>query len=436
MNSMTTEQLYQRYRESGTVSTDTRNIVPNSIFFALKGERFNANEFAAQALESGAKWAVVDESKYVADERYVLVEDVLTTLQELARYHRRQLHIPFIGITGTNGKTTTKELLYAVLSQRFKTYATKGNLNNHIGVPLTLLSIDDSIEMAVIEMGANHQQEIAFLCDIAAPTHGLITNVGKAHLEGFGSFEGVKKAKGELYDFLKTHDGVLFLQGDNEYLREMETQRGILKVVRYGFSPTNDIVGRLEYANPLLGVSWKIRDAEMFHTIQTQLTGSYNTENILAAVAVGRFFGIDDTQINQGIVTYTPTNNRSQITKTAQNVVIADYYNANVSSMEAALANLAVIEAEHKVIVLGDMFELGEDAAKEHRYIIDRALALDADRTIFVGEAFYAHQNTKAEFYATTDSAKEALRERPVVDSTVLLKASRGMAFEKLMDMV
>ncbi|WP_317125965.1 UDP-N-acetylmuramoyl-tripeptide--D-alanyl-D-alanine ligase [Sphingobacterium corticibacterium] len=436
MNSMTTEQLYQRYRESGTVSTDTRNIVPNSIFFALKGERFNANEFAAQALESGAKWAVVDESKYVADERYVLVEDVLTTLQELARYHRRQLHIPFIGITGTNGKTTTKELLYAVLSQRFKTYATKGNLNNHIGVPLTLLSIDDSIEMAVIEMGANHQQEIAFLCDIAAPTHGLITNVGKAHLEGFGSFEGVKKAKGELYDFLKTHDGVLFLQGDNEYLREMETQRGILKVVRYGFSPTNDIVGRLEYANPLLGVSWKIRDAEMFHTIQTQLTGSYNTENILAAVAVGRFFGIDDTQINQGIVTYTPTNNRSQITKTAQNVVIADYYNANVSSMEAALANLAVIEAEHKVIVLGDMFELGEDAAKEHRYIIDRALALDADRTIFVGEAFYAHQNTKAEFYATTDNAKEALRERPVVDSTVLLKASRGMAFEKLMDMV
>ncbi len=436
MNSMTTEQLYQRYRESGTVSTDTRNIVPNSIFFALKGERFNANEFAAQALESGAKWAVVDESKYVADERYVLVEDVLTTLQELARYHRRQLHIPFIGITGTNGKTTTKELLYAVLSQRFKTYATKGNLNNHIGVPLTLLSIDDSIEMAVIEMGANHQQEIAFLCDIAAPTHGLITNVGKAHLEGFGSFEGVKKAKGELYDFLKTHDGVLFLQGDNEYLREMETQRGILKVVRYGFSPTNDIVGRLEYANPLLGVSWKIRDAEMFHTIQTQLTGSYNTENILAAVAVGRFFGIDDTQINQGIVTYTPTNNRSQITKTAQNVVIADYYNANVSSMEAALANLAVIEAEHKVIVLGDMFELGEDAAKEHRYIIDRALALDADRTIFVGEAFYAHQNTKAEFYATTDSAKEALRERPVVGSTVLLKASRGMAFEKLMDMV
>ncbi|MBD1433418.1 UDP-N-acetylmuramoyl-tripeptide--D-alanyl-D-alanine ligase [Sphingobacterium sp. DN00404] len=431
---MTTEQLYQRYRESGTVSTDTRNIIPNSIFFALKGERFNANEFAAQALESGAKWAVVDEAKYAVDERYILVADVLSTLQDLARYHRRQLNIPIIGITGTNGKTTTKELLYAVLSQRFKTYATKGNLNNHIGVPLTLLSIDDSIEMAVIEMGANHQQEIAFLCDIALPTHGLITNVGKAHLEGFGSFDGVKKAKGELYDFLKMQDGVLFLQGDNEYLREMEMQRGISKTVRYGFSSENDIVGRLEYANPLLCISWKTDDTKDVHVVQTQLTGTYNIENILAAIAVGHFFGIDDIRINHGVEGYTPTNNRSQITKTVHNTVIADYYNANVSSMEAALANIAVIEAVYKVIILGDMFELGEDAWIEHRRVVDRALAVEAKRTIFVGEAFYAQRNPKAEFYKTTDDAKEALRERPVVDSTVLLKASRGMAFEKLME--
>ncbi|NGM65681.1 UDP-N-acetylmuramoyl-tripeptide--D-alanyl-D-alanine ligase [Sphingobacterium sp. SGR-19] len=431
---MTIEQLYSLYKEHFSVSTDTRNIIPDSIFFALKGERFNANEFAGQALASGAKWAVVDEAKYATDERYILVENVLATLQDLARYHRGQLNIPFIGITGTNGKTTTKELLHAVLSQRFKTYATKGNLNNHIGVPLTVLSINDNIEMAVIEMGANHQEEIAFLCDIARPTHGLITNVGKAHLEGFGSFEGVKKAKGELYDFLKTHDGVLFLQGDNEHLREMEIQRGISKIVRYGFSSANDVIGRLEYANPLLCVSWKTGDTEVYQTTQTQLTGSYNTENILAAVAVGHYFGIDDDHINQGIEAYAPTNNRSQITKTIHNTIIADYYNANVSSMEAALANIAVIEAEHKVIILGDMFELGDDATKEHRYVVDKALAIDADRTIFVGEAFYAHQNTKAEFYETTDNAKEALREHPVVNSTILLKASRGMAFEKLME--
>lgn len=433
MNSMTTEQLYQRYKECGTVSTDTRDITPGSIFFALKGERFNANAFAAQALESGAKWAVIDEEAYAADERYILVDDVLATLQALARYHRSQLNIPFVGITGTNGKTTTKELLYAVLSKRFKTYATKGNLNNHIGVPLTLLSIDDSVEMAVIEMGANHQQEIAFLCGIAAPTHGLITNVGKAHLEGFGSFDGVKKAKGELYDFLKAHEGVLFLQGDNPHLREMEMQRSISKIIRYGFSAANDIVGCLERANPLLTISWKTRDAETYYTVPTQLTGSYNTENILAAVAVGHFFGIDDILINDGIAAYTPANNRSQIVKTAHNTVIADYYNANVSSMEAALANIEVIEAIRKVIILGDMFELGEQASKEHGYVIDRALAIGAERTIFVGEAFYAHQHPKAEFYKTTEEAKDALSRQPIFDSSVLLKASRGMAFEKLM---
>lgn len=433
---MTTEQLYQRYKESGPISTDTRNIAPGSIFFALKGERFNANAFAAQALESGAKWAVIDEEAYAADERYILVEDVLSTLQALAHYHRRQLDIPIIGVTGTNGKTTTKELLYAVLSQRFKTYATKGNLNNHIGVPLTLLSIDDRIEMAVIEMGANHQQEIAFLCGIAAPTHGLITNVGKAHLEGFGSFDGVKKAKGELYDFLKAHDGVVFIQGDNEQLREMEMQRGIAKAVRYGFSPTNDIVGHLEHADPLLSISWKTQDSNAYHTVSTQLTGSYNMENILAAVAVGHFFGIDHDRINQGILGYTPTNNRSQITTTEHNTVIADYYNANVSSMEAALANMEVIKAARKVIVLGDMFELGKDAWKEHRHMIDRALAVGAQRTIFVGEAFYAHQSPKAEFYKTTADTKEALRQPPTTDSTVLLKASRGMAFEKLMEVL
>lgn len=430
---MTIESLYALYKEHQRVSTDTRNIAPDSIFFALKGDRFNANEFAAQALESGAAWAVVDEAKYVADERYILVEDGLMALQDLARYHRRQLDIPFIGITGTNGKTTTKELLSAVLSQRFNTYATKGNLNNHIGVPLTLLAIDEHVEIAVIEMGANHQQEIAFLCDIAAPTHGLITNVGKAHLEGFGSFEGVKKAKGELYDFLKTYDGVLFLQGDNEHLREMEAQRNISKVVRYGSSSTNDIIGRLEHASPLIDVAWKTRDATTYHVIHAQLTGSYNTENILAAVAVGHFFGIDDGLINQAVEAYVPTNSRSQITKTAENTVIADYYNANVSSMEAALSNIEVVDAPHKAVVLGDMFELGTKSLEEHQSVIKRALTVGAERIIFVGEAFYACRDADGEFYKTTDQAKEALIEQPILGSTVLLKASRGMAFEKLM---
>lgn len=434
---MIIEQLYQLYSESYKVSTDTRDIAPDSVFFALKGERFNANKFAGQALERGARWAVVDEALYAADERCILVNDVLTTLQELARYHRSQLAIPVVGITGTNGKTTTKELLHAVLSQRFKTHATKGNLNNHIGVPLTLLSIDKTVEMAIVEMGANHQQEIAFLCDIARPTHGIITNVGKAHLEGFGSFDGVKKAKGELYDFLKESKGVLFVQGDNADLQAMEKQRGIARVVRYGFSEKNDIVGQLEPGDALLCVSWKKRNATVEHRLQTQLVGSYNAENILAAIAVGDFFGLDATDINRGMTAYTPTNNRSQVVKTAQNTLIADYYNANVSSMEAALSNIKAIHGANKVLVLGDMFELGADTEKEHRSVIRKAEAVGADRTIFVGEAFYAQRSDRnAEFYKTTSDAKEALRKRPITGSTILLKASRGMAFEKLVEVL
>ena len=429
---MTIEELYQCYQEQPIVSTDTRQIVPGSLFFALKGERFNANAFAAQALENGARKAVVDEAAYAVDDRYILVDDTLACLQELARYHRQQLQIPVVGITGTNGKTTTKELLYAVLSQQFKTYATRGNLNNHIGVPLTLLAIDSSIEMAIVEMGANHLEEIAFLCTIAQPSCGLITNVGKAHLEGFGSFEGVKKTKGELYDYLKAHDGQLFLQGDNTHLQAMEQARGINRIVRYGFSDTNDVQGHLEQADPFLAVSWKTRDALAFQTVQTQLTGAYNTENILAAVAVGQFFGVSDTQINQGLAAYKPANNRSQVTITQHNTLIADYYNANVSSMEAALANMEVLAAQQKVIILGDMFELGADSPAEHKRVMERALALGADTVIFVGEAFYALKNDRAYFYRTTQEAKEKLIEKPVIGSTVLLKASRGMAFEQL----
>ncbi|MEJ5055328.1 UDP-N-acetylmuramoyl-tripeptide--D-alanyl-D-alanine ligase [Sphingobacterium sp. MYb382] len=431
---MNIQELYKLYQQYPVVSTDTRNIQPDSIFFALKGDKFNANTFATEALAAGARYVVLDDPLYAqADERYILVDDALTALQQLANHHRKQLHIPFVGITGTNGKTTTKELLYAVLSQGFKTYATRGNLNNHIGVPLTLLAIGSDVEMAIIEMGANHQGEIAFLCAIAEPTHGLITNVGKAHLEGFGSFEGVRKTKGELYDYLKKTDGILFLQGDNSWLEEMEAQRGIDKVVRYGFSPNNALIGKLEQADPLLSFSWFEKSKPtVLSTVHTHLVGSYNLENILAAVAVGLYFDLTPTAINEGIAGYVPTNNRSQVTRTEKNIVIADYYNANASSMAAALDNMAVIAAEQKVIVLGDMFEMGDESFLEHEKVIEKALAIGVERLIFVGKAFYEQRNDQAEFYETTEAAKVALLANPIAGSTVLLKGSRGMAFENL----
>lgn len=426
--------LYAYYREYPRISTDTRDIKRDSLFFALKGANFNGNAFAAEALDKGARYAIIDEVRYQKDDRFLLVADALAALQDLARYHRSQLRIPVIGITGTNGKTTTKELLYAVLSRKFRTFATRGNLNNHIGVPLTILSLDEQTQLAVVEMGANHLGEIAFLCDIAQPSHGLITNVGKAHLEGFGSFEGVKQAKGELYDHLARHGGTVFIQHDNPHLREMVEGRAIDRMVSYGFSASNNLIGILRSADPLLQIRWHTRDSDISHDINTQLTGAYNTENILAAICIGQHFGVKSADINQGIADYTPANNRSQVTKTARNTVIRDYYNANVSSMAAALDNLRQIEADHKVIVLGDMFELGEESREEHGKLVHQALSMEASRVIFVGEALALHQQPGGEFYKTTEAAKEALAQNPVEGALVLLKASRGMAFEKLLD--
>ncbi len=428
--------LYSYFLRHPFISTDTRNIQPQSLFFALKGEKFNGNAFAADALEKGASYAIIDEAKYQVDDRFLVVPDVLATLQDLARHHRSQLQIPFIGITGTNGKTTTKELIHAVLSRQFDTYATKGNLNNHIGVPLTILSIRQQTEIAIIEMGANHIGEIALLCGIAQPTYGLITNVGKAHLEGFGSFEGVKKAKGELYDYLAAHRGTLFLQNDNPLLRDMAATRSVDQVVTYGFSPDSHLTGQLITANPLLEVTWRTSGAPASHTVHTQLTGSYNTENVLAAICIGQYFGLSPEKINQGISGYQPTNNRSQLTKTAHNTVIRDYYNANASSMAAALENLRILEAGKKVIILGDMFELGDDSYEEHGKIVAQACLLDAHRVLFVGKAFSQHRRAGAEFHETTEEAGEALRKQPVRDAMVLLKASRGMAFEQLIDLL
>lgn len=428
---MQIDQLYAIYKQHPSISTDTRNIIPNSIFFALKGANFNGNAFADQALESGAAYVVIDEEAFKKGDNYILVDDVLSMLQALASYHRQQLQIPVIGITGTNGKTTSKELLYSVLSQHFTAYATKGNLNNHIGVPLSLLAIDDRYEIAIIEMGANHIGEIAFLSNIAQPTHGLITNVGKAHLEGFGSFEGVKKTKGELYDYLQDHNGTLFLQGDNAHLVEMASQRKIDKIIRYGFSEFNDLIGRLIIANPYLSISWKEKGSSEEFEVSTNLTGSYNTENFLAAIAVGLHFGMTAEEINQGVSSYVPQNNRSQITKTARNTVVADFYNANASSMSAALDNMDVLTADNKVVILGDMFEMGNEAYAEHKTIIEKASQLGFKRLIFVGKEFYKQKSDNAEYFETTEQAKAAVSS--IENSFVLLKASRGMAFENLL---
>ncbi|MEH6304769.1 UDP-N-acetylmuramoyl-tripeptide--D-alanyl-D-alanine ligase [Olivibacter sp. CPCC 100613] len=429
--------LYKLFQENQNISTDTRNILPGCLFFALRGATFNGNLFAEKALELGASFAVVDEPISVENKRIVRVSDVLETLQALARYHRDQLKIPIVGVTGTNGKTTTKELLQAVLSQKFNTYATKGNLNNHIGVPLSILAIKSNTELAIIEMGANHIGEIAFLCGISKPGLGLITNVGKAHLEGFGSFEGVKKAKGELYDWLEGHEGVLFLQGDNSHLLSMANNRSFKQILTYGLDEANNISGELLSINPVLKLCWRSVKAYGCDSqlVSTNLTGSYNLENVLAAVAVGLYFGLRPEEINRGIERYTPTNNRSQIMRTNKNTVICDYYNANASSMWAALDNLESLEADQKVSILGDMYELGNEAPDEHRRLIARVHAMPLSRKIFIGKNFFEQrQDTdNVEYYESLDAAQKALEKKPLENTTILLKASRGMAFEGLL---
>jgi len=430
-------QLYQIYKEFPIVCTDTRQISKDCLFFALKGEHFNGNSFADKALEAGAKYVILDdENNYKENPSYILVDDVLSTLQDLARFHREQLTIPVIGITGTNGKTTSKELLHSVLSQKFNAYATKGNLNNHIGVPLTLLSLREDVEIAIVEMGANHQEEIAFLSEISRPTHGFITNVGKAHLEGFGSFEGVMKAKGELYDFLKNHNGQVYVQGDNEYLMQMAKDRALQQVIYYGFSEKNEIQGGLIVADPYLTIFWKTKDSEERQQVKTHLTGAYNIENMLAAVALGLTFGLNTEEINNGLADYVPQNNRSQITSTEKNTIIADYYNANASSMAAALGNLDVIQGDRKLAILGDMFEMGDQSEIEHQKVIEKAKSLKLDQLIFVGKAFYALREEEGNYYETTEDLKNYLQENPIEDYLILLKASRGMAFEKLMEVL
>jgi UDP-N-acetylmuramoyl-tripeptide--D-alanyl-D-alanine ligase len=443
----TTEQLYQLFLQHPAISTDTRKIAPGSLFFALKGDKFDANTFAQKAVEAGAKYAVIDNPKYALGKQFLLVDDVLTALQDLARYHRSQLSIPVIGLTGTNGKTTTKELINAVLSQRFKTLATQGNLNNHIGVPLTILTIDSSHEMAVIEMGANHQKEIELLCSIAQPTHGLITNVGKAHLEGFGGIEGVKKGKGELYDYLAQagypESKIAFVNSDDATLLEMQKARDLKNVVHYGKNANQDnlVSGKLLDNSPFLTLKWNDRKSSSYN-VKSQLTGSYNLDNILAAICIGCFFGLNYDEINQGIEGYQPKNNRSQIMQTATNTLICDFYNANPSSMFVAIENMDKVQAAYKVMILGDMFEMGLESAVEHTSVIQKAMNAHVDERIFIGKDFSSQQsevqNTNlinTTFYLTAEDAIIGLKTNPITNATILIKGSRGMALERLVEL-
>jgi len=454
-----TEHIYTLFLDHPLISTDTRKILPGSLFFALKGEKFDANTFAKRAIEAGAAYAIIDNPVYQINEKYILVDDVLTALQDLARHHRRQLSIPVIGLTGTNGKTTTKELINSVLSQHYKTQATQGNLNNHIGVPLTILTIDRSHEIAVIEMGANHQKEIELLCSISQPTHGLITNVGKAHLEGFGGIEGVKKGKGELYDYLgkpgspevrksesKEATGVAFINSDSAVLLEMEQARGLKNVVFYGTgNAENLLTGQLIENSPLLTLEWENNNSGKSYQVKTQLTGAYNLDNILAAICTGVYFGLSDEEINKGVESYQPKNNRSQIAQTKTNTLICDYYNANPSSMFVAIENLGKINAERKVLILGDMFEMGDESAAEHAAVIKKAMETIVDERIFIGNDFFEAGSSmdhgpwtmvkKTIFYKTTEEAVEGLKANPIKNSTILIKGSRGMALERLVEL-
>jgi UDP-N-acetylmuramoyl-tripeptide--D-alanyl-D-alanine ligase len=429
------ENLYQQYLKHPIICTDTRSIQKDCIFFALKGDNFDANAFASAALAAGAAYAVIDDKKYFTGDNYILVEDVLTTLQDLARFHRSQLKIPVIGLTGSNGKTTTKELINAVLSEKFITYATKGNLNNHIGVPLTVLAIGTDVEIAIVEMGANHKKEIEFLCSIAQPTHGLITNIGHAHLEGFGGFEGVKQGKSELYNWLKAHDGITYIYKDNAILMEMAQTAALQNIIFYGQDTMNAISGELQASDPFLELNWS-KAGKQYRT-KTNLTGSYNFENILAAICIADFFGLSPIEINTGLSAYQPNNNRSQLTQTTNNQVICDFYNANPSSMDAALKNLQNLSAQRKVAIIADMFEMGEESLMLHQKIAANAIGMGFDETLLIGKDFYAvKQESDARYFPNTESAMEYLQAHPVKDSLVLLKGSRGMALEKMLPLL
>lgn len=414
--------LYNLFLHSMSVCTDTRKIKNGDIFFALKGDNFNGNEFALQALEQGAAIAVIDEDVNSNDERLFKVDDVLTTLQALAKHHRQQFNIPFIAITGSNGKTTTKELVSTVLAAHYKTYTTQGNLNNHIGVPLTLLSIKQDAEMAVIEMGANHQKEIESYCQYTLPNYGLITNCGKAHLEGFGGVEGVKKGKGELYDFLRANNGTAFVYWDYDYLQQMSA--GINNIVKYG-TKEGVVVGNVKESNPFLQVDVNEQ------IISTHLVGDYNLPNVIVAVAIGKYFNVPDEKIKSAIENYVPSNSRSQLIEKNSNKIILDAYNANPSSMKLAIENFAKLDALNKILMLGAMMELGEESVVEHQSIIELIEKYNWQNVVLVGGDF---SKTKHSFTFLNNSveAAEWYKQQQFQNANILIKGSRSMQMEKV----
>ncbi|HRH57597.1 MAG TPA: UDP-N-acetylmuramoyl-tripeptide--D-alanyl-D-alanine ligase [Chitinophagales bacterium] len=421
-------ELYQLFLKSNGVTTDTRKIGRGQIYFALKGNHFNGNTFASEAVEQGAAYSIIDEHEFNRNEKCILVDDVLNTLQQLANYHLKQVNPKsIIAITGSNGKTTTKELVHAVLATTFHTHYTKGNLNNHIGIPLTLLEMSTNTEIAVIEMGANHQKEIESYCKYVEPTHGIITNCGKAHLEGFGGIEGIRKGKGELYDFLKVHNGFVFVNGDDDILLNMLNQRNISNYISYGNKLSNKYRSEILIDNPFLKIQFE--DIE----INSNLFGSYNYSNIMCAIAVGKHFGVQNKKIKDAISTYQPENARSQVIEKDGYHLILDAYNANPTSMQHALESFAKSSEKRKIVILGDMFELGEDAANEHQFIASLCEQLHFDTIILVGNVFSNTQTSDTVLkFKTTEEVKQWFHLQDFSNSEILLKGSRSMKMENI----
>jgi UDP-N-acetylmuramoyl-tripeptide--D-alanyl-D-alanine ligase len=422
--------IYNYFLQSSGIATDNRKINSNNLFVALKGDHFNGNKFALSALENGAKYAIIDEVEFQIDERFILVENTLDTLQKLANYHRNQLNIIIIGLTGSNGKTTTKELIHAVLSQKYNTKATVGNLNNHIGVPLTLLSFDASTEIGIVEMGANHQKEIEMLCGICQPDFGYITNFGKAHLEGFGGTEGVIKGKSELYEYLSFNKKAAVVNTDDAI--QNEKTKNITRITFGLHTPQNFVsISNIE-TNPMVKIEFDNI------VIQSHLIGLYNANNINAAITIGKHFGVSNEKIKFGLENYIPNNNRSQLIEKNSNKIILDAYNANPSSMLAALTNFFQLQEQNKIAILGDMFELGTESSEEHQKLIDFCTHQTDINFYFIGKDFYAHNNINSNmhFNDTFESFKDAFTNQKTENSFLLIKGSRGMSLERTLEIV
>lgn len=427
---MNIKDFYKTYLQYPQIFTDSRKVISGCLYFSLKGDHFDGNHFAADAIAKGCSYAVVDDPSVVAGEKYILVPSVLRFLQDLASFHRNHLAIPVIGITGTNGKTTTKELVCSVLKQKYKVVANTGNLNNHIGVPVTILSAHPETEILVVEMGANHPGEIDFLCNIARPTCGLVTNIGKAHLEGFGSFEGVIRAKNEMYAWIRENQGTLFVNDDDPLLKELV---GDYSCQTYGTGNQADITGKYSGNGLNLSFSWKMKEDGSYNLVGSHLTGGYNFYNILAAISVGCHFGLDKDQIREGIESYQPDNMRSQWIRTGSNVLLLDAYNANPSSMALAIGHFASLGLPHPVAILGDMFELGSFAPGEHLRIIRLAHSSGFEQILFSGHEFYRYSTDfPHHFYQDLSQLEDYLVQHPLKDCNILIKGSRGMKLETI----